>query len=147
MIFSTLSMIIAPYEIVKPGGMRAMDGPVMNLFFLYLFVLYICRSRGIRYRERIAHRSTCQKRCNVWSPAFCLRYHSRYICHDQLDGLSGRVLYCPGPGWVRSEIRCLLFYLLTSGKSKIMVFCLWLETFFKKTEKITFQRRGRDLNS
>ncbi len=54
MIFNTLSVIIAPYEIAKPGGIRAMDSPVMNLFFLSQFVLAFAAARGIRYRERIS---------------------------------------------------------------------------------------------
>jgi hypothetical protein len=39
MIFSTLSTIIAPYDIAKLGGMRAMDDPIMIMFFFYPFVL------------------------------------------------------------------------------------------------------------
>ena len=37
MVFSTLSTIVAPYDISKLGGMRAMDDPVMILFFFYPF--------------------------------------------------------------------------------------------------------------
>lgn len=39
MIFSTLSAVVAPYDIAKLGGMRAMDDPIMVLFFFYPFVL------------------------------------------------------------------------------------------------------------
>ncbi len=39
MIFSTLSVMVAPYDIATLGGMRALDDPVMNLFFFYPFVL------------------------------------------------------------------------------------------------------------
>jgi hypothetical protein len=39
MIFSTLSMIIALYTIAKIGGMRAIDDPIMIMFFFYPFVL------------------------------------------------------------------------------------------------------------
>ena len=38
MVFSTLSTIVAPYDISKLGGMRAMDDPIMILFFFYPFV-------------------------------------------------------------------------------------------------------------
>jgi hypothetical protein len=37
-IFSELSVLVAPYNIATLGGMRAMDDPVMMLYFLYPFV-------------------------------------------------------------------------------------------------------------
>ncbi len=37
-IFSELSVLVAPYNIATLGGMRAMDDPVMLLYFLYPFV-------------------------------------------------------------------------------------------------------------
>ncbi|MDD1703272.1 MAG: hypothetical protein LUQ31_09865 [Methanoregula sp.] len=37
-IFSAVSTLIAPYNIATLGGMRAMNDPVMLLYFLYPFV-------------------------------------------------------------------------------------------------------------
>jgi len=39
MIFSSVSIVVAPYDIAKIGGIRAMDDPIMLLFFFYPFVL------------------------------------------------------------------------------------------------------------
>ena len=38
-IFGEIANAIAPYDIATLGGMRAMNDPVMGLFFLYPFVL------------------------------------------------------------------------------------------------------------
>jgi len=38
-VFGMIATAIAPYDIATLGGMRAMDDPVMALFFLYPFVL------------------------------------------------------------------------------------------------------------
>jgi hypothetical protein len=37
--FGSIATVIAPYDISKLGGMRAIDDPVMVLFYLYPFVL------------------------------------------------------------------------------------------------------------
>ena len=42
MIFIMVSVAGAPYEIAQPGGMRAMDDPVLMLFCLYSFLPSMC---------------------------------------------------------------------------------------------------------
>jgi len=53
-----VSVAGAPYEIAQPGGMRAMDDPVMMLFCLYSFVLSCAAATVFDFFWVIAHHNT-----------------------------------------------------------------------------------------
>ncbi|HII53853.1 hypothetical protein COT30_01535 [Candidatus Micrarchaeota archaeon CG08_land_8_20_14_0_20_49_17] len=113
-VFGVIVQLIAPYNVLALGGMRAIDEPIMTLFFLYPFVISFAMAIAYEFVKESFQGDYVQKGYTfgllVWlvaglTSAFIVLVNMNYPIGFTLDSTLGSLLYTIGAGIVIAKLQ------------------------------------------